>query len=147
VLPFQTPAKRLAELSFCLIDWLGDGEEWVADGVDFGFGFGFGVMGGVGVTASGASTIGAGRRCEKININNAANITIGKGRNLMGKDLTRSRWENPVFKGGIFPSITVAFRAKSLQTGEHVRDVERRACSRQAETFSARKRLPGRAHG
>jgi hypothetical protein len=34
-------------------------------------------------------------------------------------NLTRSRWGTPVFKGGIFPSMTVALRGKSFQTGEH----------------------------
>jgi hypothetical protein len=37
----------------------------------------------------------------------------------LGQRLTRSRWENTVFKGGIFPSITVAFGWESLESGEH----------------------------
>jgi hypothetical protein len=56
--------------------------------------------------------------------------------------LTRSRWENPVFKGGIFPSITVPFWAKSLQTGEHAPERSRPPCWQQAEILQ---RLPDRA--
>gem|GEM_PF-3769958 len=50
--------------------------------------------------------------------------------------LTRSRSENPAFKGGIFPSITVAVVAKSFQTGEHA--PERSCHSRQEQAETAR---------
>jgi hypothetical protein len=37
--------------------------------------------------------------------------------------LTRSRSKNPAFKGGIFPSITVALQGKGFQTGEHLQNI------------------------
>lgn len=44
-------------------------------------------------------------------------------------ELTRSRSENPAFKGGIFPFITVAFRAETFQLGEHAPELAAPAAS------------------